>query len=729
MNAFNKDIGMNERYIAHRRDDGNVQSIYDHLNGTAKLAKGFADAFGAGEFAYTIAFSHDLGKYSNEFQRRISGENISVDHSTAGGKHLKKLNDNFLGRMAAYCIFGHHGGLPDGGSSVDTDSEPSLSGRLIREVPDYSAFSRQLDIPPLVPPNFRPDSDGSQGFSLAFLTRMVFSALVDADWLDTEEFMSNGTKTALRGGFDEIETLHGKLMEHLKGFQNPTAAINIRRTELLRDCMKAAENPSGLFTLTAPTGSGKTLSSIAFALAHARRYGKERIIYVIPYNTIIEQNAKVFEGIFGEENVLQHHSGIQYKNDENDPDYPRLLATGNWDAPIIVTSSVRFFESLYANKPSACRKLHNIANSVIVFDEAQMIPLPYLIPCVNAIKELVSNYGCTAVLATATQSSLDEYFAPLVPTEITQNPRELYEFFRRVTFEVISAPLSDEEIAAKIAASDQVLCVVNTRKRAQTIADMLGEGEDIFHLSTTMYPAHRSRVLDEIRRRLKEGECCKAVSTSMIEAGVDVDFPVVYREKAGLDSVIQAAGRCNREGENETESSMVYIFTAGEDVPTYINQNIAAYEHAVRNHDDVGSLDAIRTYFEQLRYIIGSDGLDKNSAIQQFNEGARSFLFPFKDVAKHFRLIDDNTRAVIISVEEEAKNLAAKLRGGERSRELFQAVQKYSVSLYENDLKKLDELGAVERIDEEILVLHSQYYDKRYGVTLAPEGGQGIFCE
>jgi CRISPR-associated endonuclease/helicase Cas3 len=363
-----------------------------------------------------------------------------------------------------------------------------------------------------------------------------------------------------------------------------------------------------------------------------------------------------------------------------------------------------------------------------VLDEAQMIPLPRLIPCVRALKELVTHYGCTVVLATATQSSLDEYFLPLMPTEIVERPQYMYEFFRRVTYVKIETPLSDEEIAMRVTSHEQVLCIVNTRKRAQVLSGLLGP--DVYHLSTTMVPSHRTRVLAEIQEKLKNGEACRVVSTSMIEAGVDIDFPVVYREKAGLDSIIQSGGRCNREGGSSLDDSIVYIFTMKDSPQKLIAQNISAYEHAARNNDDISSLEAIKAYFEYLRSVIGPEGLDKDAIVEAFNNASGSFLFPFKGIAQKFRLINDSTRSVIVPFDKNAEGIIKRLRNHEYSRELFRTAQQYSVSLYDSDIKKLFDVGAIEYVnknDKEILILLKSYYNERYGVSLSPEGGIALF--
>jgi CRISPR-associated endonuclease/helicase Cas3 len=715
-----------EHFLGHTSEDGRTQPLREHLENVAGLARGFALHFDAEELAFTIGLLHDLGKYSARFQSRIRGASISVDHATAGAQYLCSSNISILEIIASYCILGHHAGLPDGGCEGDNPDTSTFCARLKKNIEDYSAFSGELEPRPLAPPKFNP-TPGYEGFSLAVLTRMLFSCLVDADWLDTEHFMSGGK--IQRGNFKELPNLLSDLENHVGQFASPTREIDEKRSELLSDCFVKAQSNPGLFTLTAPTGSGKTISSMAFALTHAVRNGQQRVIYAIPYNTIIEQNAHVFEDMFGAENVVQHHSGIEYENSEDSPEYRKLLATENWDGPIIVTSNVQFFESLLGSKTGKCRKLHNIANSVIVFDEAQMIPVSHLLPCIAIIKELVLHYHCTIVLATATQPSLNAYFEDLPQTkqitEIAHDPSGLYEFFRRVSFESREEPIDEAVLAAELDTHDQVLCVVNTRKRAQSLCERL-QG-DVFHLSTTMYPKHRSRVLDEIRRRLSSGERCRVVSTSLIEAGVDVDFPALYREKSGLDSIIQAAGRCNREGRQSREESKVVIFTFGDEPPQFISLNTAAFEYAASRYEDIASLEAIEAYFEKLRYYIGREGLDKKATIGQFDNGYKTFSWPFKTAASEFKLIEDDSRSIIIPVAEEAKSLISRLRSGERSRALFRKLQQYSVSLYSNDMRRLEDYRAVEKLDESISVLSEPYYSERYGVTLSPRGGEGIY--
>ena len=715
-----------------RSNNGRNQKLADHLMASASMAGIHAEPWGK-DFAHVCALVHDIGKYSSAFQKRVRGGTHKVDHSTAGAKLLHAQSDgSSLSLLAAYCIMGHHGGLPNGGSlQQDNSDNPTMYGRLKRAVEDFGSYNGEVDIPSLSVPDVA--RQWSEGFHAAFFVRMIHSALVDADWLDSENFCNEGNYR--RGGFDTIEKLYEFLKTHIQPFldKEPSSKINTKRTELLRNCLDAAVQKPGLFTLTAPTGSGKTVSSLSFALKHANENGLRRIIYVVPYNTIIEQNAAVFEDILGVENVLRHNSEATYEDDENDDVVlqNKRHSTENWDYPFIITSNVQFFESLFASKPSKCRKLHNIAGSVIIFDEAQMIPVPYLRPCVKAIETLVTQYNCTAVLATATQSALDNYFVTLSPHEITENPNDLYKFLSRTQLVQLDEPLIDIELASRLLSHNQVMCIVNTRRHAQLLFETLrqSDSEGVFHLSTTMYPAHRRHVLDEIRGRLNDGLVCRVISTSLVEAGVDLDFACVYRAQAGLDSIIQAAGRCNREGNLTQEEANVYIFDSAEHKPPRaIQPNIDAYRQTAHRHKDLSDLSAIRGYFEQLFYNKGDKLLDEKSILKSLEDGAKAAMsFPFKDLAAQFKMIDDSAQQTVY-VLHEATELEFRLRQEERTRELFRAIGTYAVNLYEHDVRKLLELGAIERLDESVWLLSKSYYDEHMGAQLSPEGGQGMFA-
>lgn len=723
------------KYAAHISEDHRTQTVGEHLDGTAQLARTFAKPFGAGEYGFCAGELHDAGKYSMEFQRHITQNGPKVDHSTAGAQAVLQASPTGVGKILAYCVAGHHAGLPDGGGRADSEGESTLAARLKRQIPDFSPFYRAVDLPGLLPKSIPPiRAIGKGGFTASFFIRMLFSCLVDADFLDTERFVSNGTVE--RGTGESIPALLEKLEKHLAAFGRPANALNAKRCEILRTCRRKAAGPKGLYTLTVPTGGGKTLSSLAFALRHAAAHGMRRVIYAIPYTSIIEQNAAVFRKILGDENVLEHQSNFTFPDcaDERETkEQERLkLAAENWDAPLIVTTNVQFFESLFANRSSRCRKLHNIAGSVVIFDEAQMIPREYLLPCVRAISELVMNYGCTAVLCSATQPALQGLFPPEVKSaEICGDIPGTYAFFRRTRM-VSAGERSDEDLARELNGQSQVLCIVNTKRHARELYFLL-KREGSFHLSTLMTPSHRKRVLDEIRKRLKDGRPCRVVSTSLIEAGVDVDFPSVYREEAGLDSEIQAAGRCNRENRRPAEESRVVIFRSEEKylrhLPARIQTPADVTKVVAEKYEDIASPEAIRCYFETM-YRVSADRLDKGNVVERFERGAADdFNFPFADVADGFHLIDTEQEAVLIPAEPEAKALLLRFRSGERSRELFRALGPYCVNVYREHFNALYDSGKIELLDGQLAVLSDlDAYSQETGLALPAGSGNAYFA-
>lgn len=716
-----------ERYYGHSLEGRPLdewQLIESHLNQVAETAGSFAKDFSAGDWAYLAGLWHDIGKYSKDFQKRIGAEpdahienskSKRPDHSTAGAQHaFKALGD--AGKILAYTIAGHHAGLPNG----KTNEESCLMKRLDKKIPDYSACPDEiLKIREINPPFKLKKS--RLGFQMSFFTRMLYSCLVDADFLDTEKFI-NQEKADWRKGYPSLEILNEKLTKHLETLTDRTKPINQQRFEILRHCLEAAEKPQGLFSLTVPTGGGKTLSSLAFALKHAVKYGMKRIIYVIPYTSIIEQNAGVFRKILGEYAVLEHHSNFEPKEE----DQRSRLAGENWDAPLIVTTNVQFFESLFHNRSSRCRKIHNIANSVVILDEAQMIPVPLLMPCIEVLRELSSIYRTTIALCTATQPALEkrdkfkglENIHPIIP-----DPPALYKAFKRVETTYLGK-VSDDEIGSKLSEHKQVLCVVNTRKHARLLYEKMGRQEGTYHLSALMCPAHRTEKLQEIRKALDEKMSCRVISTQLVEAGVDIDFPIVYRSAAGIDSIAQAAGRCNREA--KLEKGQVFVFMPEEGLPTVFRQNAETAEMVMRHHQDLLSLHAVREYFETLYWRKGENELDKHSILKLLEEDACRGNFPFREIAQKFQLIENITESVVIPWDDKAKELIKDLEHSKYPLSAARKLQRYTVQIYPMVLRNLEVVGSVKRVQDQYCVLiNKSLYNKELG--LCPE--DPTFCE
>lgn len=710
-------------YFAHIAEDGRKQSIEEHLQGTAARCAAIAKEFGAEEQGRFIGLLHDIGKYSDEFQKRLHG-GPRVDHATAGAIESARAGAEW----GAFCIAGHHSGIPDGGClKMDQPGDPTLYGRLkkglARGIPEYVQNWKNAS------PKTHPLAQWSKNrLSDSFLIRMLYSCLVDADYLDTEAFMKDGVTE--RGEYDTISVLTERLNQYIAPWWTPKNELNRLRCEILKSCINGSQGEKGLYSLTVPTGGGKTVASMAFALNHAKKHEMSRVIYVIPYTSIIEQNAAVFRKIFGDENVIEHHSSILFDMAEGTDERScrQALATENWDAPIIVTTAVQFFESLYANRSSQCRKLHSIANSVIVFDEAQMLPTAHLRPCVAAISELVRHFGATAMLCTATQPVLNDLFYKytdgITPQEIYQNTEDLYQKFRRVSFRM-AGKLDFSALTAALSTLPQVLCIVNTRKTARQIYESLPK-EGSYHLSTLMCPAHRRSVLEEIRKRLKSELPCRVVSTSLIEAGVDVDFPAVYRELSGLDSILQAAGRCNREGKRTPEESIVTVFESEGTAPPLLKVNIGATREALGNGAELSDSQTIEKYFSSYRSNAGEQ-LDKYEVIRAFEKGISGCLFPFETVARQFHLIDNATKTVYIPTES-GTELIERLKNGEHSRALYRKAGQYCVNVYEQHYNALLSAGDIEPLGEDSAMLtNPELYDVKTGLSLTADVGKGLF--
>ncbi len=710
-------------YVTHLKPDGTYQPLREHEENVAALAGEFAAAFGAQEHGHRTGLLHDIGKYSANGQKRQRdpAHTAKVDHASAGAQMAWQMRDC----VAAFAVAGHHGGLPDRGDKTN-DGGGTLCARLNKHLTggnDPSAWKTEIEIPAKArfPAWLAAEKDARR---LAMYTRMLFSCLVDADYLDTETAIQGGQP---RGEGETTERLLEKLNAHVAPWlEAPANELCAKRSAILARCLRGGEDERGLYTLTVPTGGGKTISSLAFALSHAAKHGLKRVIYVVPYTSIILQNTDVFDEVLGAENVLEHHSQVEFADDgeETSEAYRKRLACENWDAPVVVTTAVQFFESLYAAKTPKCRKLHNITNSVVIFDEAQTIPVPFLMPCVSAIGELVQHYGVTAVLCTATQPALGRLFKQLAPTlvqrEIAPDPDGLFDDFRRVSFrrEGVFTP---EELAARLAEAEQVLCIVNTRKRAQQVYEGLPE-EGRFHLSTLMIPTDREETLNVIRARLRTGQVCRVVSTSLVEAGVDVDFPSVWRELAGLDSILQAAGRCNREGKRSAAESVVHVFEAEGTPPHAMIQQREATTKVMGEFEEINTRPAIRAYFDRLLWVKGDDALDAERILN--SERACTF----RKTAEAFRLIDADTCTVYVPNEGNAEDIA-QLRAGLYSRALIRRLGRSSVNVYQNEYKNLVFAGIVEDHQEDgfgILIQPDAYKPK---CGLSTEAGDGFLSK
>ncbi len=633
------------------------------------------------------------------------------------------LNDSadIVTRLYGMVVAAHHTGLPNTGNSASTDD-----GSYFARLKSYGRkdIGQTYDIS-WTNINHKKLSVGKNqqqiSFALATYLKMLLSVLVDSDYTDTEEYSSGIKRQALPFSFEDFNE---KLMDKIP--KSDGRQINNIRAEILQDCLSHAKDKQGLFSLTVPTGGGKTKSSLAFAINHAIEHGLRRIIYVIPFTSIIEQNAKVIADALGPQYVLEHHSNVVRDNE----DFRIRWATENWDIPIVITTNVQFFESFFSNRPSKVRKLHNLANSVIIFDEAQMLPREYLSPALFAICELVKNYGVSAVLCSATQPRIDKYkYKSLNTTEIAKDPKSLADRLKRVKFEYIGKK-SNEDIVEMLSQHKKALVIVNSRLHAYTLYNELKKSvseersKNIYCLSTLIHPELRRERIDEIKTRL-ENEDIIVISTSLIEAGVDIDFPVVFRSLAGLDSIIQAAGRANREGRDEC--GLVFVFE-----PT---GESGKAPRALQRFEGIGreiistmgskafELDGIEKYFDLLYDTSADKGFIDDKKIldefEVFNNG--EVKFNYKNVAERFRIIVDNSCQLIVPVNHEVSQLITKLRNNTFNQEDIRKLGQYSVTIYQYEFNKL--------YNEKVIDDHLNFYSLNNMSYYSFETGLKIFSE
>ena len=713
-------IENNITYLAHVRQlpDGRwiEHFLEEHLLAVAVLAAEFASVFNSQDWARLSGLWHDLGKFREKFQQyiksvsgydaeaHIEGAPGRVDHSTAGAIHaIEKLG--MPGRIIAYLIAGHHAGLPDWNGEAASLFQRLENGKAqgyLTEARLAEPDAVLLDQPP---PASLPPKDGS----LALWIRMLFSCLVDADFLDTEAFMNERRKD-LRAGYPALNELLSAFDQYMndKTANATDSPVNRIRAEVLRQCCEKATLPPGLFSLTVPTGGGKTLSSTAFALNHAMHHGKQRVIYVIPYTSILEQTAEIFRKIFGDENVIEHHSNL----DPDKEDSRSRLATENWDAPIIVTTNVQFFESLFAARTSRCRKLHNIVNSVVVLDEAQLLPPEFLAPILHVMQDLSQNYKVSFVLSTATQPAFSPRprFAGLKNVqELMDDPDGLYVDLKRVEAELpqdFNAPRTWESIAEELQRYDSILCIVNSRADCRTLHALMPR--DTIHLSALMCGQHRSEVITDIKQRLKDGISTRVISTQLVEAGVDMDFPVVYRALAGLDAVAQAAGRCNREGTLPGMGKIVVFIPPKPAAPGLLRKAQQSGQEIMRlTEGDPLTRERFEAYFRH--YYVSLNSLDEENIIgllDMHNRAeARRAEFSFRTAANKFQLIKEEGQTAVIVHYGESHNLIAALEASQnmephQRRGVLRRLQRYTVNIREQECRKLMTSGDIREIFE-----------------------------
>ena len=746
-------------YIAHARQDadGNwlaPHALEDHLQKVARICGAFAESFDSLGWASAAGLWHDLGKYRKPFQeyiRQASGferENAHVEqdksplrvtHSTAGAKHAIEQWPSVPGYILAYLISGHHAGLPDwsGGRGALqfrlAEAEQEYHESLAAPPPTHLLSAQQ---PPV--PRMAQNRD-----SIALWMRVLFSCLVDADFLDTESYMSP-EKSGNRGVYPSLDKLYHTFFDEIARLQaksDKTGLNEIRKT-IFQSCQEMADKPAGIFSLTVPTGGGKTLASLGFGLEHARARGKQRIIYAIPFTSIIEQNASVFRLFLGDDAVVEHHSSLDA--DPNSESATSRLATENWDAPVIVTTNVQLFESLFASRTSRCRKLHNLVNSIVILDEAQQIPRDFHEPITRAMQQMSDYLGVTWVLCTATQPELGEqkdafgrelHKGLRDVREIIENPNELAQKLKRVTVEMPAdpdLPTPWAALADKVTEEDCCLVVVNKRQDARTLYEHLpGEGHT-YHLSANMCAEHRSAVLKDIRTGLKarhggDPVPLRVISTQLIEAGVDVDFPVVFRAMAGLDSIAQAAGRCNREGKMGQPGRVIVFQPEELPPPGFLRQAAQTTLELLKSGqlDDPLSPRAIQAFFTKLNSRGDRDAHEICDLLRAKSSRDAPLEIQFREAAGKFRLIDDRGIGVIVPFcpegmeESPVHTWLATLEKDGSAKWVYRKLQRYSVTLPETFAQKLLGIGALYQQAGQFVV-ESSHYHPTWGVQ-APD--------
>lgn len=724
---------MNELvYIAHIDEYGVRESVKEHCEKTALKCSEFAcDTLK--DIAYNIGIMHDIGKYQNSFQRRIRGEKLQVEHSGCGAKEVIDLFEkDMLRYIMGYCIAGHHSGIPDGGNRNDVSSDTTLNGRIKRSFEDYSQYKEELQLKKICEEEFVKtmieDCDNNLEILIdkfAFLTRYLFSCLTDADTLKTIEFCSPGNLP--KEMKSDFRVCLRKIEKRLDTYSVETE-LQKARAILQRQVFGNKNRDAEVYLINMPTGSGKTLCSMKFALERALMKNKKRIIYVIPYNSIIDQTAEEFENIFGESaKLLRHQSNFSVEDKEDiEEDYIRLVqvATENWDAQVILTTSVQFFESVYSNKKRKLRKLHNMSDSIIVFDEVHLMPVEYLQPCLQAVMYISKYLNSESVFLTATMPDYKKLFKKYALPEcnvldLVENKKDFGKF-RKCYFKYIGI-LEAHSRTGKIDNEPSTLIVVNKRKTARELYSQLNGQK--YHLSTYMTPYDREKKIREIKIALQKLEDdypglvsvpddrkITVVSTSLIEAGVDLDFHTVYRELTGLDSILQAGGRCNREGKRKDAAT--YIFELEENMAvSLMDEKTSLTKGLLEKYEDISVPECITEYYERL-YDLNGERITSKS-MHNYSKSMNSIKF--KEYAENFHLIKEGTESIVIEKDEKSKILIQNLKYTGKAN--LRKLEKYSCTVYQNELSELIKQNVIDDFDSGIYCLiNNDYYDEEIGI-------------
>lgn len=725
-------------FIAHVRKDERgewqLHFLEEHLREVAKLSEQFSSKFGAGSFGYLIGLWHDLGKYKAEFQERIGiksgydeeahleGKTArSVKHAVSGAIYSlgKFRKSDIIKKYISLPILCHHSGLKNFGVDVDTQIDDEKEVKLF--------LNAKPNIPKEILEGIKPQQMTKSFSDATVLIRMLFSALIDSDRLDTEKFMSPEKFKERYSEKIDIGNLNDKLDKHLLDKQNnsePTK-VNLLRKRILKEVESKADLKAGFYTLTVPTGGGKTLTSLSFALKHCLANTMERVIYAVPYLSIIEQTANIFKDILGESPVLEHHSSIDVSKEKEN--YRNRLLTENWNHPLIVTTNVQLFESLFSSKTSKIRKLHNLTNSVIILDEAQMIPPDFLQPIVKALKELVKFYNVTIVLCTATQPTLSSINSMNFTfdgidnaLELAPNPEELFENLKRVkVHKPEENKLSFDDVAEKMKNFNQVLSIVNRKDDAIGIFNKLSGNK--YHLTTNLCGEHRRDVLKKVKNHLQNKDSVYLVCTQLIEAGVDIDFPVVFRAMTGLDSIAQAAGRCNREGKLKNENNQeilgeVFLFhPEKKSPPGHLQQTEDAGRACVNDFEELVHPDSFKQYFNELFWVKGERGLDKHD----IKELKRNLYF--EEINEKFKLINEDSKPVIVPYNDGKKIISELQRSTGKNEsidyKMIRNAQRFIVNVRMEKYNKFLSAGIIKEIQDTIAILeYEKYYDEFLGL-------------